>query len=207
MIVFIIIVVMINKSKNSGHYSSLLLDHSKEIDYQRLKNFIGEFDKDVFLKNRFNDFVEIQNAWTNIDYDSLQKKLTDELYNQYQMQLQPLEAKGQKNMMHDFDYIDSMITDVSNENNQITITLELIVKFYDYLVDANNKVVRGNKAYKNTMHYEMKFVCNLTKGDTCPNCGGKLSNASSQKCEYCGSIITGVSKDWVMSKKEAKRQN
>ena len=56
------------------------------------------------------------------------------------------------------------------------------------------------------MHYELVFVCNKVTRDTCPNCGAKLKDTASQKCEYCGSIVNKVSKDWVLSKKEAKGQ-
>ena len=54
----------------------------------------------------------------------------------------------------------------------------------------------------------MKFVANLSnkKVKQCPNCGAKLEDTASQKCEYCGSIIATVSDKWVLSKKESKRQ-
>ena len=213
-IVFIILWVVISRSMykagNGANIASFRLDHSKEIDYQKMVDMglLTSIEHDIFLRSRFNDFVEIQNAWMNIDYDALQKKLTDELFNQYQMQLQPLEMKGQKNIMDDFNYIDSMVTDVNKENDQITVTLELLTSFHDYLVDKAGNVIRGNQFRTNTMHYEMKFVCNLTKQDNnfCPNCGGKLENTSSQHCPYCGSLIASVSSDWVLAKKEAKRQ-
>ncbi len=213
-IFFIILWVVISryaiKAGNGSSGLALRLDHSKEIDYQKMVDMglLTSPEHDIFLRSRFNDFVEVQNAWMNIDYDALQKKLTDELFNQYQMQLQPLEMKGQKNIMDDFNYIDSMVTDVNNENDQITVTLELLTSFHDYLVDKDGNVIRGNKFRMNTMHYEMKFVCNLTKQDNsfCPNCGGKLENTSSQYCPYCGSLIASVSSDWVLAKKEAKRQ-
>lgn len=36
--------------------------------------------------------------------------------------------------MESFNYLDSMITDIKEENNQITVTMELKVAFYDYIV-------------------------------------------------------------------------
>ena len=41
----------------------------------------------------------------------------------------------------------------------------------------------------------------------CKICGGNLKiidKLSYATCEYCGSTIAKVSKDWVLSKKEAK---
>ena len=141
----------------------------------------------------------------NFEYEKLRTKLTDELYNQYEMQLQTLKVKNEQNVMESFNYLDSMITDIKEENNQITVTMELKVAFYDYIVQ-NHQVTRGNKHRKIYMHYELMYVCNKTTPDTCPNCGAKLTNKASQTCEYCGSTIAKVSKDWVLSKKEAKDQ-
>lgn len=203
---FIIVIVILTSNNKNGtnHYSSLKLDHSKEIPDSDIAKILGAFDKAKFMQDRFQDFMDIQNAWMNFDYKLLKKKLTDEIYNQYEMQLDTLKVKNQKNIMEDFSYFDSMITDIIQDKKKVTITMELVTSFYDYLVDNDNKVIRGNKTRKNTMHYELIFVCNLEKHDKCPNCGAKLPDTG--ECEYCHTIVPNVSDNWVMSKKEAKRQ-
>ena len=92
------------------------------------------------------------------------------------------------------------------ENNQITVTTELLVAFYDYIT-KDHQIVRGSKTKKIYIHYELAYVCNKTTPDICPNCGAKLTDKASQRCDYCGSMIAQVSKDWVLSKKEAKEQH
>lgn len=54
--------------------------------------------------------------------------------------------------MESFNYLDSMITDIKEENNQITVTMELKVAFYDYIVQ-NHQVTRGNK--------HRKYICTM----------------------------------------------
>ena len=55
--------------------------------------------------------------------------------------------------MKEFIYTDSMITSITNNGNQLAVTLELITNFYDYIVDDTSKVVlRGDNNIKVGMH-------------------------------------------------------
>ena len=193
------------KNTSSNSIDSFSIDHSDEVPDDEIKKIISDFNRDIFFKERFNDYVVIQNAWTNFDYDTLRGILTDELYNQYVMQLDTLKIKNQRNVMSGFEYRGAKITKVVNMNNQIMVKLEMIVSFYDYIAQGK-VIVRGNSNVKVIQHYEMTFVCGMNKLDTCPNCGAKLEGNASNKCDYCGSIVSGLSDKWVMSKKESKRQ-
>ena len=76
----------------------------------------------------------------------------------------------------------------------------------EYIV-KNGKVIRGSKNRLVTNYYEMKFVCSKeSSSKTCPNCHAPLNNNASQKCEFCGSIITKNGENWVMTKKQTKSQ-
>lgn len=189
----------------------LELNHNKEISEDEFNNYLKDKEtKSVedFLDKRYVDLVKIQEAWMDFDYDTLRSKTTDELYNQYSMQLDTLKIKGQKNIMKEFVYNDAMITKVTRENNNLTVTIELLTNFYDYIVNANNTTIRGHKNDKVRMHYELTFVKSVkkSKDDTCPSCGAKLEDVSSQQCPYCKSTITKDSSTWILSKKEAKGQ-
>lgn len=212
MVILIVIVVIILyvRSKNgiisTTPRSSVNLNINEEIPDEEIRKLIPDFNKEAFLKERYDDYVKVQNAWMNFDYDTLRSMLTDELYNQYEMQLDTLKIKNQKNVMSDFEYKSAKVTGINTENDKITITIEMIVTFYDY-IEQNGSVVRGNKNYKITQHYKMDFTCSkAVKLDKCPNCGAKLEGNASNKCEYCGSIVIGLSDKWVLSKKESKGQ-
>ena len=203
-IIFGIIILVIIKSKGQN-LPGFNLDHSKELSDDEVKKYIKDFDKDKFLMNRYNDYVKVQEDWMNFEYESLRSNLTDELYNQYEMQLDTLKVKNEKNVMKNFVYKDSMITKVSEENKQITVTMELVVSFIDY-IEQNGNAVRGSSTRPITQHYEITFVLSSVKLDSCPNCGAKLKNNASQTCEYCGSKISKVGEKAVMSKKESLGQ-
>lgn len=203
-IIFIVIAILISIRKNKTG-SSFTLDHTKEIDDEKVKEYIKDFDKTEFLRARFNDYKKVQEDWMKFNYDSLRENLTDELYNQYEMQLDTLKAKNQKNVMINITYRDSMITDVKEENGLITVTMELAVTQIDY-IESKGKAVRGNKSIPMNMHYELKFVLSDVKQNTCPNCGAELTKSASNKCEYCGSVVSKVGTKAVLSKKENLRQ-
>lgn len=205
-VVIIIVIILASRKSNNTTVavpSPMALDHSKELSFDQIKAILPDYERNNFVYSRFNDFVLIQQSWMNFDMDKLREKLTDELFNQYSMQLDTLKVKNQVNVMHDFKFCDAMITNISKVNNQVTVTMELTTEFFDYLTQ-NGQVVRGNSSRKMFMHYELTFVCNLSGlSNTCPNCGAKLPTSASKKCEYCGSVVTEVSSSWVMSKKEA----
>lgn len=204
-IVVIIIIILAVRGSAKNTTPPFTLDHSKELDDEKVKEYIEDFDRIPFLRERFNDYKKVQEDWMNFNYDSLRENLTDELYNQYEMQLDTLKAKNQKNIMTNITYRDSMITNINKENNQITVTMELLVSQIDY-IEQNGNAVRGNKNYPMNVHYELKFVLSTIKNNTCPNCGAKLKKSASNKCEYCGSIVSKVGTKAVLSKKENLRQ-
>ena len=184
----------------------LTLDKSKSINKEQFESIISNSTLEQFLFERVSDVVQIEYSWMNFDYDKLRGKLTDELYNQYEMQLKTLASKGQKNVMKNFNPIDNMVTNVTNDNGRYTVTMELIISFIDY-IEENNKALRGSSTTPITMHYELVFVSS-SNGiiDTCPSCGNKLNDTTTQVCPYCRNQITQDSTKWVLSKKVAKGQ-
>ncbi len=141
------------------------LDHSKEINNDKIAGIINqEFDKNQFIQDRYNDFVNIQLGWMNFDYDLLSIKLGNELYNQYKTQLEHMKALNRQNIMSDFEFIDAMITKFEKEGQTLIVKIELITQFYDYL-EENNKKITGNSEHKERIHYELTFMCNNVESD------------------------------------------
>lgn len=176
------------------------------VPLNEINKYIKNFNSVKFMKERYKDFVDVQNAWMNFDYDKLRSLLTDELYNQYEMQLDTLKVKNECNIMSDFTYHHGVITGITEENNQIIVTINLLVSFYDY-IDAGGVVVRGSSSRKVKMLYEMTFISDINNNiDKCPHCGAGITKDASQRCEYCGCVITNVSDKWVLSKKKAIAQ-
>jgi DNA-directed RNA polymerase subunit RPC12/RpoP len=172
-----------------------------DISTEKLKEYEIE-NKEELKKELFNKYIDIQEAWMNFDYDKLITLLSDSLFNMYKEQLEALKLKNKKNIMNDFEYIDSKIIDVTQENGILSLKLYLNVKMYDYIVNKNNKVIRGNKNKKVNVHYEIVFEKSINESvNKCPNCGSEIINNESNMCHYCNNAIINKSKDFVMSKK------
>ena len=123
----------------------------------------------------------------------------------YYNQLQTLSIKGEKNIMSDFKLNSRILKNIREQNNNIFYTIELSISFYDYIVDSNNNVLRGNKSQFVNMEYELEFVKSINNVDKCPVCGVKLDNGITM-CPYCRSRIQGVSSKMKLSNKKVLRQ-
>ncbi len=212
-VVFIIIVVVIIyylKYNNVTTTSKYIPEYKySPIDEEYIKKYIDDFNKQKFLDDAYQIYLDTQKAWSNFDTKALRNLLTDELFNTYNMQLKALKAKKQKNIMSDFalEKIDTTAINVSN--NQVTMKVVLEVSFFDYVVDISNNVLRGNKNHKVSVTYELTFVSTINKKETknCPSCGAPINkNSASNVCEYCNSTLVKNTYSWVLAKKENKRQ-
>ena len=157
------------------------------------------------LDECYEIFINVQNAWMNFDYDSLRKETTDNLYNTYYNQLQSLVLKGQKNVMSDFELVEYELIKLSKKNSITTVKMELEVKFYDYIVDSSNKVVRGKKRKKVHMLYDLTYVYNEEAIEECPNCNAKISKEDNI-CSYCKTTIPSIRGKMKLSTKKCIRQ-
>jgi hypothetical protein len=183
-------------SDSSTRYRELTLDEINKIDETINKN-----DMNIKL---FEIYKKIQIAWMNFDYDTLRKYTTDELFNMYNSQLKILSAKKQKNIMENISFINGKIIDITIENGIEEVKMYLQITMKDYVVDANNKVVRGNKNIINSIEYLITLTRNIEKENInkCPSCGAPIDIETGGICPYCDSNIVNNNQEFVMSKKE-----
>lgn len=170
---------------------------------EHVGDFIPGYDKDKLLSELYQNFIDVQNAWMEFDYDALKRLCTDELYESYKSDLEILKAQNGKNIMNNFRLVNSRIIDIKEENEKVIITIFLEVKFHDYVIDVDtNKVTRGNKNTVMDNRYNLVFVTSKSDTGICPNCGAKIE---SRDCSYCGSHIDSLDKGFVLSNKSRIR--
>lgn len=176
-----------------------------DISLEDLQKYLPGKTLEQVKKDVFARFANIQDAWMNFDYDALREYCTDELYNTYVSQLETLKLKNGQNIMSDYQNLDMKITNITSENNVVSLTVYAEIRFHDYVINAKtNEVTRGSKDRLMTNHYLMTFV--IKKGDAksiknCPSCGAPFEHNASGICEYCGSTIIKEADDLVLSKK------
>ena len=210
-LIFIAIIFAItNKPKNGSNrlmVPGTSLGKLNPYDIDKLKKFLPDFDEEKFKEKAYELYKEIQVAWMDFDKDSIRKCVTDELYNTYSAQLATLKVKNQKNIMKDFQLLDSKIIGMETKEKLVSLTIKMKVECYDYVVDKEGKTLRGNDKQKVIYEYAMTFNKGVSdKPNKCPNCNAPLDQVNSSKCPYCDSNIINESYDWVLAKKQVLSQ-
>ena len=207
-ITLIIVVVAIISSKQRGTMMpTTILKNVPPFNGEKLKEYLPDFNPLEFKTQTYEIYKKIQIAWMNFDYDSMRESVTDEMYNMYKSQLTTLSVKKQTNIMKDFNLLAFNIVGMEIQDKTVSLTVTMQVECYDYIIDKNNKVVRGTDKRKVIYNYAMTFNKGISsKPNKCPNCGAPLENVNSSVCPYCDSTIIGENYDWVLAKKQVLSQ-
>ena len=207
-VVIIIIVVSSSGRKSSG--SGKITSHStnyysmKLLTQEEIEQLDPTIDGEALTQQIFNMFVDEQMAWMNFDYEGLRKLLSDELYNNYKMQLETMEIGMEKNIMDDIVFVDGGIISIKKTDLTEEVQVKMHVRMRDYIINTTdgkpkhgdpNKVMDNNYiiTLERSRRNEIQF---------CPNCGGELTSKASQKCKYCDAVLVKGSKEFVIVKQE-----
>lgn len=137
---------------------------SKSILKKRLKNKIlklKDFDQDKFNQEVFGIYKDIQIAWMNFDYKKLKELVSKEIYDKYEKQLEELKSKNQKNIMDNIEFKSNKITDISIDKD-IEIECEMKVTCIDYIIDKEDKLIKGKKDKFCNYTYKLVFIKELS---------------------------------------------
>ena len=188
-VLFIVVFVIENEiSKRKTEKKQII--KSKDMDLDLISKIDPNLNLYEFKNEAFNIYKDVQEAWMNLDDGKIRTLTTDELYNMYSMQLDTLRVKNEKNIMKEINLVTASLTNC-----------------YDYIVDSQNKVVRGNDKNKIEITYELTYIKSVgEKVNKCPNCGAEINDDNSTTCEYCRAIITRNTSKWVLSKKQSLNQ-
>lgn len=205
-VLFIVVFVIANEiSKRKTEEKQII--KSKDMDLDLISKIDPNLNLYEFKNEVFNIYKDVQEAWMNLDDGKIRTLTTDELYNMYSMQLDTLRVKNEKNIMKEINLVTASLTNLKIENNIETATVIMTVNCYDYIVDSQNKVVRGNDKNKIEITYELTYIKSVgEKVNKCPNCGAEINDDNSTTCEYCRAIITRNTSKWVLSKKQSLNQ-
>lgn len=204
--IFIIVIKKLIKTAKESINEIIETSNLLKLTNEEIQNKLPDFNIEEFNKIVFNNYKDIQDSWMNFDLDTIKNLVSDEIYNMYSMQLDTLKVKGQKNIMENINYVDNYICDIKIENSTTIISTILSVTCYDYIIDSNNKVIRGNKNKELCYTYRLTFIKNNKTINTCPNCGATIDSKKDTTCPYCSATIVNNNSEWIMTKKEMLKQ-
>lgn len=218
LVIIIVLIVLGKRKKGNGGTSAKAQPYvpgATPTDAATLKN-IGEylaldpqFSEAEFKEKLSNMYVKFQNSWTAKNMDDLRPYLSDNIFAQCDRQLDAYRRDQQTNMVEKIAVLDVQIRGWNQQSGNDVIVAYLKTRIRDYVVDDNTgDVIRGSKTAEKFMEYEWTLMrtsgrstehADGTTVQNCPNCGAPININSSAKCEYCGSILTTDSFDWVVS--------
>lgn len=156
-----------------------------------------------------NLYVQFQDAWHNKDLAPLRPYLSDAYFAQSDRQLDTYRRNHQTSYIDRISVLGVTLSGYKQANGNDYIYARLQTRITQYtLDDATGNLVRGSKTAEKFMEYEWELM--RTSGKTtagsagtvvqnCPNCGATVNINRTAQCEFCGSIITVDSFDWVVN--------
>ncbi len=131
-----------------------------------IKEYFPGYTRESLEEEIKNTIYKILNAYTNYDYDTLNKMCTEELFDKYKIQLDKLKNKNKKNIFSDFEEETIDINNIYESNGTVTLEIWYYSKYYNYIINKNNRVIKGSKKEKYSDSFSMKFIVTKNEGLT-----------------------------------------
>ena len=165
---------------------------------------IPDTNIDELKKEIFYSYKELDNAYTNFDYEKLNKILTKDMYDKYSKELKTLEKEELTSIVQNTKIKNIKIENYHENINNYQFDVILEVSCKDYIIDKDNNVVKGDIYKENEYTYEMTFLKNKKLKDLkqCPNCNKKIENTNSNKCPHCNEVILNDTTHLIISEKK-----
>lgn len=167
------------------------------------------FSEQAFLQDVSNRYVKMQNAWTAKDWEPMRMLMTDSLFAQFSSQLEAMKRAKRTNYVERIAVLGTRVTGVYRDDVNDIITVEVRTRIVDYTKDdSTGKVISGDPGKELFMTYEWTMVRPVgVKTETfegerrtvCPSCGAPLAINASNRCEYCGTLVSASEHDWAIS--------
>ncbi len=202
-VVLLVLIVVYVILVSISFLNSVLLTKKEERSRQvRLLDKINEidpnFDEYQFINTVFEKYKEIQEACSNYDLKTINKNVTNQVYDEYVTELEKLKRKNRIFKASDIRLDLGKLLDISKYHNVIKTRVYLSVSSCNSIIDSRtNKVIKGGKfrVYTSYMFNFIKII------DECPNCGADTKD-DQDVCSKCGNKIIKTNHNWIIAKRE-----
>ena len=141
--------------------TSIILKIRLSIKINKVKKIDKDFNKKEMNKELFISYKNIQLAWMDSTLTILKDLVNKDIYSDYKTKLEELNRNNQKNIMSSIELKSNKITNIKIDNNIETIECEMNVICYDYIVDNEDKVIKGKNDKKYNYLYRLTFERNI----------------------------------------------
>ncbi|MDF2820904.1 MAG: Tim44-like domain [Clostridiales bacterium] len=168
------------------------------------------FDTTKFLGFAEEAYLNIQDAWTNNDWEKIRTIEHEDLYKKHERQLNEYKKNGTRNVLERISVNQTYLYKYVIDNQYEHVSVLIDATMNDYIININtNQIIRGDYNTRWRGRYILTFtrskgsLTGVVKDEfettSCPNCGAPIEITSAGKCMYCDFLITSSKHDWVVS--------
>lgn len=181
-----------------------------EIDLTPLYALDPNFDRQNFISYSKEVFIELQDAWTEKDWEIARQFESQQLYNTHAKQMQEYIKNKTTNIVENISILDTRLHTLEITNTTTYLSVLLTAVFNDYVVDDDTKkIIAGSQDIDVQMTYILTFKRSNNVQTTidssnqsainCPSCGAPMGINENGRCDYCGNIIINGDHGWVLN--------
>jgi predicted lipid-binding transport protein (Tim44 family) len=167
-----------------------------------------DFSMGIFEKRVKTAFLALQDAWCKQNLDAGRAFMSPGAYFSWSAQLETMAAEGRRNVMENIAVTAVQPVRIIHGRVFDDLTVRISAAAADYEIDANNKIVFGDRSVRPFME-DWTFQRSVgvatsnkpgTLENTCPSCGAPVALTQIGECRYCKAAVTSGKFDWVVSR-------
>ena len=162
-----------------------------------------EFTESMFKTKADNTFVMLFTGVMMKNLDNSKHMLSDKVFNKYNDYINELIKNDETQMYDMLNVAETEIKNIEITDEKIIITVSLLSKAYDYVMDRDGKIIKGQderrEAKRNILTFTKKINFKNHKDvRKCPGCGASIDINYSGKCAYCDTIYNAKDYDYIL---------
>ena len=136
--------------------------------FEELLKVDPEFSESMFKTKVDNTFVMLFTSIMMKEMDNVKHMLSNQVFDKYNAYVEELKEKNETQMYDMLNVAETEITGVEITDEKIIIKVSLLSKAYDYVMDANGRIVRGQdqsrEAKRNYLTFTKKINFKMSDG-------------------------------------------
>jgi len=148
-------------------------------------------DLEAFKNYFYKIFVDFENAYNSLDYNTMKSLSTPQLFHNYHTGITLDLEQGKKRIINNIQKKKVIIYETFSSTVKQVVSAMIEVSYINYTMDKNGVVIKGNRDFKVNEKFEVTFRKDFEKEHitNCPNCG---ANVTGNKCEFCRTSLKNV---------------
>lgn len=178
---------------NVIHNSNTTTQREKYVDISKkeLATFNTD-DLDTFKNYFYKIFVDFENAYNNLDYNTMKSLSTKQLFHNYHTGITLDLEIGKKRIINNIQKKKVIIYEVFSSSVKQVVSAMIEISYINYTMNKDGVVISGSRDVKTTEKFEVIFRKDFETEDVtnCPNCGATVTG---NKCDFCRTSLKNVS--------------